>query len=123
MGPVPLRKALPRNASEYRKTIIAAEKKMRPHAHFKTSQYGSTWMDDFVQQRQGVNLCLTCVQHYWHWWCTGGRNYRPDWSPLGAKRGDCDGCGTHLRRLTPFYPEEKYEALRVKARYLSKGAK
>jgi hypothetical protein len=122
IGDVPAHQALNLGTSDRRKIIINAEKMSREGAALKPGRtLGGVWMDQFVAQRQGVNLCETCVRTKGLWWKSNG--YRPDWHPYGAKRGDCDGCGAFLVRLTPLYPEEKFNKLklRIDPRYVING--
>tara|TARA_Y100000310_G_scaffold338867_1_gene429758 strand:+ start:2301 stop:2726 length:426 start_codon:yes stop_codon:yes gene_type:complete len=121
-GYVPAHQAVNLDASDRRKIVINAEKMSRAQAAIKPGRVlGGVWMDQFVAQRQGINLCEICVRMKGPWWKDNG--YKPDWNPYGAKRGDCDGCGEILIRLTPFYPEESFNELKIRTdpRYVIKG--
>ena len=106
---------LPRSIADRRLVIANTYTQAKPSLITKPGRrYGSTWMDQFVQQRQGVNLCEVRARLYGPGLTSPKYNYRVD--KYGLKLGDCDGCGGtgQPETLYPYYPNEKFEASRLK---------
>ena len=115
---------LPRTIADKRKVIARTYLQAKPSVIVKPGRrYGSTWMDRFIQQRQGVNLCDICSTLYGSDLQGPKYSYRID--RTGLKLGDCDGCGGtgHPDTLYPYYPSEKFPQLRLKPNpnFITKG--
>ena len=106
---------LPRDIAGRRAIIANTYRQAKPSLITKPGRrYGCTWMDKFIQMRQGVNLCDVCARIYGPALTSPKYQYRVD--KYGLKLGDCDGCGGtgQPETLYPYYPSNKFEALRLK---------
>lgn len=84
--------------NDIRNLLMLWDRKTRHMAVIKPERsLGAPWIDDFVSQGKGVNLCHDCRNRYRDWYKKF--DYHPRHSPVLS---DCDGC-SELRKLCILY--------------------
>ena len=114
---------IPRTRSFHRKVIAKAHLLANKFSPSKPGRYlGAPWMDQYVARRMPVSVCEVCSRMYGSALSMPKYGYRIDLHPGGRKLGVCDGCAAgsddNPVDLIPYYPQEKYEDLRLKTRNL-----